>query len=447
MRLAPFGLTVLACLALPAAPPTWTPLGQDRLSNTVVPALARTADGVLHVAWVAREQGLETLRHSLVAPDGNRVSAGPPVVRSWKSLSSPALVVGREGLTAYFAGMRTLESSDPLGHGTLACAQGGATGSAWQLDPKPRSKSESVYATGCLGATTQQDGTPVVAWAYSGGTFAAVGAQLGSAVTRFQEACCGYWPTLATDARSGEVALAWFSNDTKTQGLRIQTLGGGSATLAPQCLTSFNGRTDFVMPAQPAALSGRIGAEGLYAAYGSGYPTATRALLWKLGTPTPLEVARGPVQHVALAAGPEGRLWVFWKQGTSVFATRSNRAVSRFGATVSAKAPAESLWRLAGDGARGPLDVIALLETAGKGADPWHVRLLPGLEVQAVAGKDGQTSLTVTDAGDPVEGVTLLLAGQEARTDAHGQARVKAPRGAKGVARVEGHAESPFQVR
>lgn len=439
----------LGAVALVGAPPSWTSISRDDLSTTSSPALARTPDGTLHVLWVAREKGRETLRQAVISPEGDRVAPASPVVEGWASLSTPALVVGREGLRAFFAGMRTTESSDPLGHGALASASS-RDGARWMLEAKPRSKDNNVSASSGLGALLRPDGSPVVTWAVAPGTVASLGAQVASPTTVLQTACCGYWAVPAIDARSGEVYAGWFSNDSQTLGFRIQPLApAGPAQVVPQSLSMANGRPDFVMPGQHAGLSGRIGEGGIFAAYGSGYPVATKALFWRVGGDAPLKVAEARVENVGLAPAPEGRMWVFWKSGRATFAARSNRAATRFGAAVQGAAPAgcESIWRLAGEASRGPLDLVALMAVAGQRTNHWHARLLPRLEAAVGAPKAGQVTVTVTDAGDPMAGALVRLGSAEARTDAAGQAMLKAAKGAKGTVSLDGYQEAAISVR
>ena len=66
---------------------------------------------------------------------------------------------------------------------------------------------------------------------------------------------------------------------------------------------------------------------------------------------------------------------------------RSNPAASAWGATVSIKGAGGTIHELAGEGSAGPLDVVARTE-----AD-YHQRILPGLTITAMAGKDGMVTL------------------------------------------------------
>ncbi len=66
--------------------------------------------------------------------------------------------------------------------------------------------------------------------------------------------------------------------------------------------------------------------------------------------------------HASVVPEPDGRLWVMWeKRSQRLYATRSNRAATWFGAVVEVNPPAGtgSIWKAAGDGALGRLDLVA----------------------------------------------------------------------------------------
>ena len=54
--------------------------------------------------------------------------------------------------------------------------------------------------------------------------------------------------------------------------------------------------------------------------------------------------------------------------------------------------------------------------------------MFPGLTV-AASSKDGRATVTVTDAGDPVPGSSVSLAGRTLHTNAKGEASVNLPAG------------------
>jgi hypothetical protein len=113
-----------------------------------------------------------------------------------------------------------------------------------------------------------------------------------------------------------------------------------------------------------------------------------------------------------------------WHDGRSkqLFATRSNKAATRFGPRVRIKPPGgtSAVWKLKGEGTRGRLDLLAAVST-GSSLATWHTQVLPPLSMGA---KKRATSVTftVSDAGDPVSGAAVTYAGKTLATNAEGQA-------------------------
>jgi hypothetical protein len=127
---------------------------------------------------------------------------------------------------------------------------------------------------------------------------------------------------------------------------------------------------------------------------------------------------------VNIAAAPEGRLWVMWHEGGSndLFAIRTNKAATRFGSIVKVAPPAStsSVWKLKGEGSRGPLDLLASVST-GSSLAAWHTQVLPPLSISATKAANG-VRFTVTDAGDAVAGAKVTYASKTLTTNSKGQA-------------------------
>ena len=106
-------------------------------------------------------------------------------------------------------------------------------------------------------------------------------------------------------------------------------------------------------------LAARAGG-GFYVAYATGYPTQNRVRVWRVGASNAPVIAKlaGNADPVALAAAPDGRLWLVWTDTSSgapqVLAARSNKKATRFGKAVNAgrAGKAEAAYRL--DAARRP---------------------------------------------------------------------------------------------
>ena len=75
----------------------------------------------------------------------------------------------------------------------------------------------------------------------------------------------------------------------------------------------------------------------------------------------------------------DGRLWIFWRNGTGKLqATRTNKAATRIGAIRDVAPPrGTTVYRTAGDGSRGPLDLVSLVAGARGAMD--STRSVPGL--------------------------------------------------------------------
>jgi hypothetical protein len=169
----------------------------------------------------------------------------------------------------------------------------------------------------------------------------------------------------------------------------------------------------------------------VFVAYPGGYPSPTRALLWRIGRNRAFVAGRGDIGDVGVAADPNGRLWIFWHARRNgkprVFARRSNRSVSVFGATVSYGAPrgTTQAWDLFGDAQANKLDLVGHYTRPGSLAY-WSSQIRPGLALRASrrsVRRSRRTRVTfkVTDAGDPVRNARVSAAGRVGFTNAAGR--------------------------
>jgi hypothetical protein len=173
---------------------------------------------------------------------------------------------------------------------------------------------------------------------------------------------------------------------------------------------------------------------GFYVAYPTGYPTADRVRLWRVGAadaPLVGRVRGSGSPAVAVAAASDGRLWVVWTEGfgdPDVLARRSNQSATKFGATVNAGHPKDALqaYKVDASAADGTLDVLGNfnIDTSATAVTSHH-RVLPGLSLQAMPrklrkGEETTVRFTVRDAGDAVKGAKVKAAGASGTTDAKG---------------------------
>ena len=133
-------------------------------------------------------------------------------------------------------------------------------------------------------------------------------------------------------------------------------------------------------------VTGRLGAPGVFLVYGAGYPTLHEDRRCSASERRRRRCRfRSPrAQGANLAAAPQGRLWLFWKRDTVIYATRTNKAVTRI-EPVSAVAPppgTDTVWRLNGEGSLGPLDLVANVQTTRRGV------LVPARAAAALAARE-----------------------------------------------------------
>lgn len=416
-------IALLFAFAAPsfAGPPgTWSVVtGQQ--PNTAEVGLARTADGRLHVLW-PQEQGLGgTANDTAISANARTVGAPSPVFTYSDGLNSRmALVAVPGGLRAFFSGLVGSESN-PL-QGRLATATS-TDGSAWSVQPDSASNNttslSSVYAASGIAAAMRLDGTAATAWGDTGAGF-----HFGLASTdpdqRYSSGCCVYAPGIGVDSVTGETVLA-YKYLLSTNGTAYQTIwpSVGAMQQPPGANNADTGTK--------AAITGRIGAPGVYLAYLAGdnqflsVPSVVRT-----GSTSVIRFRSGKdAQHLGIAAAPSGRIWLFWLKGGKITAVRSNPSVTRFGAPATITPPrgATVTYNLAGNAELGPLDLIALV---AKGSDlrQWHQRIEPGLTLSYTSAR-GKIKFKVTDAGTPVRGARVRAGGRSGRTNAHGKVTIR----------------------
>jgi hypothetical protein len=412
-------LALVGALAASAGPPgSWTRLTDTNGRNIDQVGLTRTPDGVLHVFWQKRiGAGNEAIAHTTVnpagKPGGTNIAFG-----GLSSVNNPdAVVTADNKLRVFFAGLGS-------GSSGVASATAPLSGATWTKE-SPR-VSSTTSAVGPVGAAVDASGGPVFAYSISFHLGLHVGLDPAQPDRELQPdtKCCDYLPDVATDAASKQTVIASYSNAGGRPGIWAQTVlpNTGPRLLAPGSLTG--GRAIGVD--QRTAITARIGAPGVYVAYCSGYPTCTRALLWRVGTKKALAAGGSKdVEDVNVASGPDGRLWVMWHDGQSsrtIFVRRTNRAATRFGPLVRVQPPSgtSNVWKLSGEGSLGALDLLASVGT-GSALATWHTQVRPPLALSASRSK-AKVTFRVTDAGDPVAGATVKVAGKSLKTNASGRA-------------------------
>ena len=412
-RLAP--LVAAACLALAVAGSgsaggagTWSRVTGSNLTNTDQAGLARSSSG-LHLVWLSKAGAKQDLLETTISPGGAQGTTGK-VVAGWGSLANGSLVTTSSGLQAFFAGIRSTSTTDPYSSGTVFTA----TGTSWTLGSGPVAAPSNAYASDLVAATLEKDGTPVTAWTGTSGFYLHQGVDPAKPNVKVQAACCAYDASLATDSATGAVYAAWYSNAAGGYGIHWRRVlpSPGQDRVLPGSASA--DRKSAVSPIQAVGIVGRAGAPGVCTAWGLGYPTWKALDVACTSRAGAVRVWAGPVTHFTVAPALDGRVWAIWSTSSTIYAARSNRAVTQFGAAVPVAPPAgtSDIWNVTGDGAASPTAPLDLLASVTKGGIAfWHTQVPPGLTL-VVHGK----TFAVLDAGDPVHGAKVQLAGPQAVT-------------------------------
>jgi hypothetical protein len=440
------GLVVLLAVAAPAAagpPGQWT-----RLPGTVVnfaePGLARTSDGVLHLVYTRKSGTKEELAHVTVSA-GGKVGATAVALGGWSSMSHPDLLRMPDGtLRVFFGGIRSTNPGET--NNAMNTATAPASGAQWTLKPGKAAQATYAYATSYAGAGLAKNGTPISSWAGTPGLGFHYGVDPSAPDGKItQSGCCLYHPDIGVDSASGQAWIGFTSNETASPGAFVNAIGPGGPEggrkLAPGSLTGKN----FLQPIGRTPITGRLGAAGVFIAYGQGYPTFKAIAVWRVDTGKPqLVLKANGAKHVSIAAAPEGRLWVMWDVSGKIYATRTNHAATRVGPPSTLGPPgSKSVYELDGEGSSGPLDLIA-----NDGQGLWHQQVWPKLQLSGK--RTGKTIVfTVADAGDPVAAAKVRVGGKNLTTAANGRATLaNAPSGrVKASASKAGYTAASTTVR
>ena len=429
IRAACIAILIAACAAPSASAAGWKRVTTPDGASTDQVGLARTADGVLHLAWShPTGPNTEDLRHTAITRSG-RIGATTPIQNGWVGFSNAAIVVDPGGLRAFWGGFRTTDPGDPHQEVSTAVSQdGGASWAIYQGSINPAGAQS--YASN-VAATVRPDGTTLQAFAGTLGTWVHSGLSPATPNHDYQGPIgqYGYDPNLATDA-SGRTVMAWYSNASGHLGVLAQDV---SADGSPVGAAS-------TMPGTSGMPIGMLGRTPIVARRGGtlyvAYPTPNQIRVWRVGAgnaPAVGRVGGSGSPAVAIAAASDGRLWVLWTKGfgdPDVLARRSNRGATTFGAVVNAGHPKDAMqaYKLDASAVGGALDVLANFNIGTTStAVTSHRRILPGLTLRARPsrvrrGEPTEVRFTVLDAGDPVRGARVTAGGESATTNRRGRA-------------------------
>jgi hypothetical protein len=406
----------------------WQKLSAAGLSGISQPSVLRRGT-TLYVAWQRRDSASAYSVRTRTITAAGQLGLAKVAVSNWAGIVyDPALVNTITRPLVVFGGQRTVNPSEFFA-GQMAAAD--AVGTGWALDPF--SFGQSTYAA-------DSEGTAAVEW--FGDQINAFAAPLGtivihqgsdpsspasSADTVITEpvGSSTYDTAMAVDPSTNAVWVAWYALNSGTpsaNGIRYATFlpTVGIAATAPG---SHNAAGSSIQPDQRVAIAGV--ATGPWVAFTTGYPTGKAVELFNLKTHRTLLVpGSANSDQVGLAAGPGGRLWVFWStaQHNVIHAVRTNTAVTRFEPQQVFASP-DTVYATAGDGSPGPLDlVINAPVRSGSSDNELFYRRIPARFTAVASVRKGIATITVTDAGTPVKGATVTYGTHSVKTAANGRA-------------------------
>jgi hypothetical protein len=441
----------LSAVSAQAGPPgSWTQVtgfgGGVQAGDEI--GLERTSDGRLHVAWT-RSPASAALYHSALSADARTVSGPDLITAPSRGINNRVdLVAGPGGgLRVFFSGLSETAFSDRMGTATA-----GRDGRTWTVQATPASNGtfgggSPVYASSGISALTGAGGVPISMWGDSapGAGGYHVGVDPSTPDFHFLPGCCSIDPNGAREAGTGRVFYGWNRLDATSTRALVQAPGQAPRPVPNSQATQLGHRL---------AITGRIGARGIYVAYTAGenqfdgFPA-----LWRVGDREPLIISHRPgARHTSAAPTPGGHLWVMWARDGKIWAGRTSPRGTTSGRVMAVNPPRGTvvIRNLTGEASRGALDLFALVDRGDRGSGYWHQRLLPPLAVTASPGRlparGGRVTVRVTDSGRGIGGaiVRLRLGSRtlQARTGPDGRASIMVGSAGRGEYTITASARS-----
>jgi hypothetical protein len=377
------------------------------------------------------------LLETTVTPAGY-VSSPRTIASGWSRIDDPAVVARGQRLTVVFPGTKTDSTQDPTDGLDIATSAAGQ----WSLGDSAVQSTD--FADSSVPSLVQlANGTLLQGWSANGDVVVHVGVYPTAGVFRG----FGAGGNVALAATGSSSYVGWCASGS-APGIFVRAAGASGPVGATLRMPS--SQTSRCPAATRTQLVVRAGG-GVYVAASVSSERAVR--VWKVGSTSVITVSddSGIKQQIALAAAPDGRLWVGWRDADSgrLLFRRSNPSATEWGAVVSTAAPAHQ------DGGVYNLDlaaqadrVDAIARTAnGSAVSIFHTQMLPGLSVRTFA-TPGHVTVSVTDAGDPVRGATVRIAGHLLRTARDGLTHLDLSAGSYPVAATKsGYVGAATRVR
>ena len=344
-------LTLAAPAAATAGPPgSWTKVSSPgQLNPSDLASLARTDDGLLHVAWFRRIPSSST--YDLLV---NPVSAGGVVGREtrvatgWASLGGPTLLAYGNELSLFFSGPETNTTGDP--HDGLDLATSSDAGASWAVAPAAIAAGDFVSARD---ASVVEFGYRSYLESWYAGRETVVHAGLDPLTPNQRGYGDGANQNIASNAFIKPGALvAWCTDVQGANGVYVQPVdprtgaAAGPVSLMPGSTVVRDGVAETFCPAAAKVpLVATVAyddddhylSSGYFVAWTDANRQAVR--VWRVGSENAMTLAAGHTtkQYLALATNPGGigRLWVGWIEDEKLKLRRSNNAATAFGKTVT----------------------------------------------------------------------------------------------------------------
>ncbi|MCW2955049.1 MAG: hypothetical protein JWQ48_4219 [Conexibacter sp.] len=461
-------LLTVAGSAAAARAQRWQQIGSGAMNISDQVGLARTSDGVLHVAWRRGAAAQELLQTSITA--AGTVRAPLSVVSGWATVGSPALVAQGQVLSAFFPGTPTLVTGDPRFGLDLARSPGAAT--AWMVNPTAIAQSQFSGASTPAAAVTPS-GSSLQAWHAPEGTVVHVG--LDPAVPAVGGYGAGTDQALATTP-DGQAKVAWCTNLGARTGVFVAGVdpAGGTRIGAPLLLPQTgrcpaDTRVALAAPRYANPFKHVLGDPHAYVwdsfLVAASDDSGRRVRLFQvtrdtrdfsrynLWTGPTVSTGQSFKQQIALALAPQydGGIWLGWYDSDSgglVF-RHSFNAID-WGAAVSVALPAHgSISQLQLDAQDDRVDVVARVADAENRVGLFATQVRPGLTLEA-GSRLGikRRGFHVLDANRAVGRATVRVAGRTLTTSASGFAKADLPPGAyRATASKAGYVEATLRIQ
>ena len=401
----------------------WTQITHQHNGARSNLGLARGKDGVLHVLWAGPNRAPFPAILDTVITKAGKLGKAPTVISGWKGVNPPTAATASDGsIHAIVSGAKVGGQNDPTEGLNEVVGPG-----SWKLGARAFGNvSITVASSADVHTAFLKSGQLISVWQTAAALLFQVGVDPATTPQNITPPNLAVNPVIAVDEGNGAAVIAYHGvNDGQNYFRQIAPSVG-----SPKAIPGSKGDGPTI-----AARS----AGGVFTAYFDG----ARVMLQQYGgkartVPVP---KGGRVLTASLAAGPDGRLWVFYGDEQKTYVTRSSRHVSGWEPVQVLPSPPKTVqyFRLEGEGSAGPLDLFADVTVDGQtkdGSYATHVQPQLSLRASKKTLKSGAVEVTVhvTDAGDAMAGAKVKgLPGGTKTTDAKGTVDVTFPKGKGGT--------------